>query len=742
MNPLTHARNSLAVFFFKRLGYLLARRGVHGGAAWYFKEAQVFFPGDVSGLFDLARAQWLDGDAAAAKDLLQRIVDSAPDHAKAQNLLGVVARAEYRLDDAEDRFRHAIALSPEWAAPQNNLGSVFLDRDDLVMAEQCFRRALEHDAEYVESLNNLALLLNRCGRYADAERMCREALRLKPDFAGAVNNLGSILLNLGSYADGVAQYREALRLQPDMVEVQVNLAVSLDEPGRLIGLMDHFHRMLEHNPKSYIALIRLGQAHLALSELEKAEDFARRACAQNPELIDPYGLLTSVLGRQGDVSGTLECFHQALERGGGLATRGSYLFHLLYDPACTAERFFEEASEWNRLCTEVIGHLVSDVSSFSNVRDPNRKLRIGYLSKDFCAHSVAFYIEPVIVRHDRQHFEIFCYANLHHPDAVTERFKRMADSWREIALMNDDDLSRMIREDRIDILVDLSGHTSGARSSALARRLAPLQINYLGYPATTGLSTIDYRIVDAITDPPGIADQLHSEKLLRLPGGFLTYQPASAASPVAPPPCLSNGFVTFGTFNNINKVNDNVVDVWSRILHEVPDSRLMLKGEAMGFPRSRQRVLDQFAARGVAPAQLVLNHWQDVAGHLNSFAALDIGLDPFPYNGTTTTCETLWMGVPVVTLLGDRHSGRVGASLLIQLGMPELVCDSVDTYVQTAVELALDPQRLASLRASLRERMQASPLLDHAGFTRKLEAAYRDVWAQTVELLKTEKHPS
>jgi predicted O-linked N-acetylglucosamine transferase (SPINDLY family)/predicted SAM-dependent methyltransferase len=732
MNPLTRARNSVAAFFLKRLGHLLTRRGVSGGAGWYFQEAQSLSAAEDSGVYEIAKSCWLDGDFDTAKRLLNKFVITDPGHAKARNLLGVVTKADGQLEEAEACFNQAILLSPDWAAPRNNLGSVFLDRDDFPSAERCFRNALECDAEYVEALNNLGLLLNRTGKYDEAERLLREALRLKPDFAGAANNLGSALMNQGRFADGIAQYREALRLQPDLIEANINLGVSLEEPARLVGAMDHFHRMLERKPDSYIAMIRLAQAHIALQEWGKAEDLIRRALAISPETIDTYNLLAVVSSFQGDARATADNYLKAMELGGALGLRSCYLFHRLYDPACTAESFAREAQEWDKTYIARMGSTAKDLSSYPNVSEPNIKMRIGYISKDFRRHSVMFFFEPIISNHDHRYFEIYCYANLHHQDVVTERYKRLAHGWRDIALMNDEDLINKIREDRIDILVDLSGHTTGSRLPAMMRRPAPIQINYLGYPATTGLSAIDYRMVDALTDPPGVADQYHSERLLRLNDCFLTYRPEADAPAVVAPPCLTSGYVTFGSFNNLLKLNEKVAAAWARILRGVPGSRLMLKSSAFESGRAKQRLIDMFAAEGIDESRLELIKWQAVGSHLDSYAKIDIGLDPFPYNGTTTTCETLWMGVPVVTLAGERHSSRVGVSLLMQVGLPELICDSLDAYVQTAMDLALDPQRLVSLRSSLRERMQASPLLDHAGFTRKLEAAYRHAWADTL----------
>ncbi len=734
MNTMMRARNALAAFGLNQVGRLLVRRGVHRAAAWCFEEALRLSPGAANGVFELAKSRWLDQDFTESRRLLEQLLVSSPRHAKALNLLGVMDMAEGRLDAAEDKYQQAIALEPDWAAPHNNLGNVFLAHNDFAAAEKCFRRALECDSEYVEALCNLAPLLNRTGRFEEAERVGREAIRLKPDFAGAINNLGSILLNLGRFAEGVEQFRSALELQPDLVEAQVNLALCVDEPGRLVVAMEHFQRVLERDPHSYLALLRLTQGCLAQREHDKAEDYVQRVLELKPDALDALTLLGSVAAGQGLNRKVLELNRKALENGAGLGVGTSFIFHSLYDDATDAQRLFEISRDWAKRYVEGPDYVVPDFSGYTQSTQLQRKLRIGYVSKDFGLHSVSFFLEPILANHDRQNFEIYCYACLFHPDAVTERFKTYADVWREIPLVNHTDLVKMVCDDEIDILLDLSGHTTGGKLGLFARKPAPVQINYLGYPATTGVAAMDYRLVDAITDPPGADDAFHSEKLWRLPGCFLTYQPPKSAADVAHSPCLQNGYITFGSFNNALKVTETVVEVWARILRQVPDSRLMLKSLTFASERGKAYFQSLFAEQGIEAGRVELFSWHpEVAGHLELYAKIDIALDPFPYNGTTTTCEALWMGVPVITLAGERHSARVGASLLTQLGMAELVADSKDEYVRLAVELAGDTARIENLRAGLRGRMRQSPLLDHVGFTRNLEAAYREMWRLAAE---------
>lgn len=739
---LQHARNATLAWGLSQVGRLLARRGAHQAAAWCFFEAQNRAPNVGASLFEAARMHWLAQNYIEARQSLELLLSRQPQHAKALNLLGVIAQVEGAYEEAERCCRAAIAIDPDWAAPHNNLGNVLMARNDFAAAEPCFRKALACDSTYAEAYCNLALLLNRTGRYKEAQEAAREAIRLKPDFAGAMNNLGSILLNLGKFAEGIEQYRQAVALQPDLIEAQVNLSLCLEEPGRLLACMDHFQRMLARQPDSYIALLRLTQAHMALKEHDQAEDYVRRILAFKPDALDALVLLACIASGQGLNQRVLEISEQAQALGGGFGVGMSRIFHSLYTDDVDQARLFELTRDWARQYIE-IGPRENDIPEeycFPNTPGIGRKLKIAYISRDFAKHSVSYFLEPVLKHHDKNNYAIYCYANLLHPDEVTPRFQKLADEWRDVALVSDTDVLKRIREDEIDILVDLSGHTTGGRPSLLARKPAPLLVNYLGYPATTGLAAVDYRLVDEMTDPPGEADQFHTEKLWRLPGGFLTYQPPENAPDVAPSPCLENGYVTFGCFNVALKVTEQCVELWSKILHAVPDSRLLLKSLTFSSQRGKDYFQNLFTEQGIDPERVALFDWlPDTSGHLGLYGKIDIALDPFPYNGTTTTCEALWMGVPVIALVGNRHSARVGLSLLSQTGLAELVADTQEDYFQKAVALAKDSERLRSLRENIRSRMAASPLLDHAGFTKKLEQAYQEMWAIAVKRLESER---
>jgi protein O-GlcNAc transferase len=351
------------------------------------------------------------------------------------------------------------------------------------------------------------------------------------------------------------------------------------------------------------------------------------------------------------------------------------------------------------------------------------------VSPDLRSHSVAFFVEPLLKTHDRARFDVFCYADVRHPDAVTERLKGLTDHWRDIVGLDDVEVARLICEDRVDILVDLAGHTAHNRLLVFARKPAPIQIAYLGYPNTRGFDDMDYWLTDALADPPGESGRFYVEEIVRLPNGFNCYQPPPQSPPVSPLPALETGHINLGSFNNATKINEGVIACWAAILHAVPQARLILKARALADRQTRKRLEQYFIGYGIPVERVEMIGWIPAsADHLELYDRVDIALDTFPYNGHTTTCEALWMGVPVITLAGKVHAGRVGVSLLTQAGLSELIAESPQAYVDMAVGLTRDRERLAELRQGLRGRIKRSPLTDATGLTCAIEAAYRTMW--------------
>jgi protein O-GlcNAc transferase len=411
---------------------------------------------------------------------------------------------------------------------------------------------------------------------------------------------------------------------------------------------------------------------------------------------------------------------------GDFRNHQNFVFSMVYDPGCSAQTIF---SEHLKLAKKFEGPLLPGIIPHTNDRTLDRRLRIGYVSPDFRRHSVAYFIEPVLSAHNKEHFEIFCYSIISPEDEVTARIRGYADHGNCLAEIDDGQAAELIRKDRIDILVDLAGHTHNSRPLIFARKPAPVQASWIGYPATTGFSTIDYKIVDAHTDPPRLTERFYSEKLVRLPGCFLCFLPDSHSPEVGPLPALTAGEITFGSFNDFAKETEGVIELWSAILKRVPDSMLILKGITFGDGSIRNYAQQMFAKHGIKPERIELLPFSaSFSSHMDLYNQIDIALDPFPYNGVTTTCEALWMGVPVITLEGNTHASRAGASLLSNIGLAGLIADKHDEYIDIAVKLASDLEQLKSLRMNLRERIASSPLTDAKRFTSGLEMCYREMW--------------
>lgn len=547
------------------------------------------------------------------------------------------------------------------------------------------------DAAYL-----LGVLLSQQRDFPGAAQGFHRATELRPDWAEARQGLGTCLYSMGRGVDAIGVWQEAARLKPDLPGLYHSMVIAAMQVGRYDEV-----------------------ARFILDAAERLGDPA--------EVVSRF--ITDVIysGRSGLA---VAAVREAMRRAGpSLALRRAMALPILYWEGASAE---EIAAELRALGAELERAFPEDPRPLANVRDPGRKLRVGYVSQDFRSKAAGHFIEPVIMNHDPERFEVVCYSTSVTPaDDLTARIRPRCAKWMDIAHgsgLHYGPLADVIRADGIDILVDLVGHPPLNALASFARRGAPVQITYLGYPATTGLSRMDYRLIDGWTDPSG-HERYASETLIRLEPCFLCYAPPPWLPAVSAVPSAGREGVTFGSFNTAAKIEPSVIRAWSRLVRSVPGSRLVLKNQALGSASVAGRYRELFAAEGVAGPRLVLRgETRSKAEHLAAYGEIDIALDPFPYNGTTTTVEALVMGVPVVTFAGDRHEARVGLSLLRAVGLPELVGESAEDAMRIAGDLARDPARLAGLRGELRGRVLASPLCDGAGFTRRLEAVYRTCW--------------
>lgn len=568
-----------------------------------------------------------------------------------------------------------------------------------------------------------ALVFLNSGRAGQAEALLRRGVQKNPRDGDAAQLLGMVLFQARRADQAEYFLRAAVKADPARPDFLASLGNLLSATNRHEPAAESFREALRRDPDHLPSLQGLGLALMRMGDLTGAAEAGRRGLELQPGLFQPWVNLSSILTQSGRVAEAVELLREARRRfPASPAVLTSLLTALNYAP--------DESPESRAAAARELAPLLPapDPVAWPNPRDPDRRLRVGLLSSDLRTHSVAFFVEPILAHHDRSACEFVCYSTGRGGDETTIRLRGHAEAWVDAADLDDDALIRRIRGDAIDVLVELNGHTLGNRLPALARRAAPVQATYLGYPATTGVPAIDVRIVDAVTDPPG-TEALMTERPLRLDGCFVCYRPAPEAPAVSPPPSASRGFVTFGSFNSMPKLNDPLLRAWARVLAAVPGSRLILKNKALRDAAIRASAAGRFAALGVGPDRVdLLPPAPTQRDHLAAYAGMDVALDNFPYNGTTTTCEALWMGVPVVTLEGSGHAARVGSSLLAAAGMPELVARMLDDYVGSAARLASDAGGLASLRAALRDRVARSPLCDATAFARRFEGALRSAW--------------
>lgn len=683
--------------------------------------------GPTSELFEGALDHHRAGRLGDAEAGYQKVLTMEPRHAGALHYLGLAASQRGNNAEAEALIRQALNEDPRHALYHNSLGGVLMALGRAEAAAASFKAATELKPDFAQSYSNLSACLHGLGRDSEAEPAAREAIQLQPGLADAHINLGNILETLGNSDGALACATKALELQPGHGLAHAVAGSALFTLEQVDESLVHFDQAVTLLPNNPMIHMNRGNALLGLGRLADAVSACRRAIEINPALSVAHAVLGSALKQQGNVNEASAAYRQAMAAEPDRPSfHSDLLFTLQYHPDLSPQDILTESLRWSAS----FGSVSPPLSPARHADLDGRPLRVGYVSADLSRHSVGYFMEQILRHHDPAVIDVFCYANRRHEDERTELFKCLSSHWADITALDDSAAANLIRADQIDILVDLSGHTGGNRLPLFAQRPAPVHVTYLGYPGTTGLAGMDYRLTDEIADPTGDGDQDYSETLIRLPQGFLCYAPPGDAphSTVREP-----GPFTFGSFNNVPKINRQVVKVWSQILTAVPDARLFLKHRSFSDPQTRQSYVDQFAAYGVDGARLTLSGFvEGVQGHLCAYGQVDVALDTFPYNGTTTTLEALWMGVPVVTLCGDRHAARVGASILTHGGLTEWIADDLDTYVQLAVEAAQNRRALAALRGGLRDTLAGSYLLDGPGFTKALEKAYLNLRRQSL----------
>jgi protein O-GlcNAc transferase len=628
------------------------------------------------------------GELREAETLYRQVLAENPNHADALHLLGLVGHAAGQHDAALELISRAIAIAPKTAVYHVSLAQVHASRRAYELAEKSLRRVIELGAGDFNITENLGLCLHAQGRMEEALKCFREVADAMPESGAAVARVGGMLLLLNRADEAVNMLKRAVALEPNSAGTSSNLGAALGLAGKL----------------------------------EEAAEALRKAVQLEPRFAEGHHNLANALRELGVVEEALAHFRQAIAiKPDYPAANSGLLLTLQYrdeDPAVIAQ----EHQQWERRVTG--GEAIA--ARHDNDRTPGRRLRVGYVSPDFRRHAVTHFFDPLLAAHDPAAVEVFCYSNALAGDDVTARLKGMAHHWRDVARMNDEQLCAAVRADRIDILVDLALHSGSNRLAAFARKPAPVQVSYLGYCSSPGLSAIDWRFSDEILDGGGGA--WGPEKAWRLDGGFCCYSPLDEMPEVREPPAVRNGFVTFASFGALAKVTEKMLEVWARILSSVGKDRLLIQAKGADQSGVRERYARFFEARGVSRDRIEMRGSESMAQYVQRVRDVDVCLDSYPFAGHTTTCHSLYLGVPVVSLFGDLPLSRVGLSLLSRLELRDLAVSSLREYEAKAVELAGNVDRLVELRRTLREQFASSPLMNGRRLARQVELGYQRMW--------------
>lgn len=718
------------------------------------------------------------GRLKEAEQLYKKVLEADRNNADALHLLGILLHQTGRTAEGIESIRRAIRKQPRAPQFHLNLANVYGESGKPGLAVESLRNAIAIEPRAIEPRLRLARYLNsELSRPREAVTAFRELLAIAPDHVEALADLASALHQIGDTTEALEHYERALQGAPNDVDLLSNYATALYDVGdseRAIAIFERglalqsrheklwynlglaqvarerfedalsaFKKTIEINPDHPRAKFQLALLLCAGRELEESADLHAQSQTSTRERASVYLNAGYARMTEGRTDKAIGLFRKALAVDPDYELAWHNLMMVLnYHEADDAPLMISEHQAWGRRHEDL-----SAARTHPNDPSPQRRLRIGYISPDFRTHSISYFIEPVLARHDAEQVEVFCYANHAKSDEVTARLKGYAHHWREIRGRSDDAVADMIQQDQIDILIDLALHTGDNRMLVLARKPAPIQGTWLGYAATSGLKAIDFRLTDDWIDPPG-SEQFNVEQLVRLPQTQWVYRPPVEAAEVSPLPSERNGFVTFGVATNLAKINEPTIELWTRVLRETPGSILSIKaalrdrpsepavaesplgryGAEQVWKQLRQYLCELLAKGGISEDRLRLVGGSPMTDYLNWFSGIDMILDTFPFTGGTTTCHALYMGVPVVTRTGNLPVSRVGSSILHNVGLGELVAQSPEEFVKIAIELAQDRARLGDLRRTIRERMKQSPLMNEPQFVRNLEAAYRGLW--------------
>jgi len=731
-------------------GVILKELGDLANAVEAYKTALQYGPSDsvarsniAMALTDLGTQMKIHGHTDVALQHYNEALKYDSEYAPAHFDIGVVFSKLGKYDEALNAYNKALSCNPNYIQALCNVGVLYKNANKLETAIHYYQRALEVDPNFEIAKNNIAIAytdlgtkLKNSGDIGTGIKWYKKALVHNPKYPDAWYNLGVACAANGQPEEAIVYYEIAATFNPQCAEAYNNQGVIYKELGNLQKSISCYNKALNVNPAFALTLNNLGVIYTSLGKLDQAYKYCLRAVQANNRYAEAYNNLGVLFRDEGDINKAINSYDRSLKidpysKNAGqnrLLAMNSLTRNHMPRVRSLVDYVYQEHKKWG----ERFQSMYKTFTSWDNELTTDRPLRIGYISADFFTHSVSYFIElPLRLADNKRVFNI-CYSNVARTDARTKVFKDLAHKWVEVFGRAPEDVAEMIRKDKVDILVELTGHTAGNRLDVMAQKPAPVQVTWIGYPNTTGLNTIDYRFCDAIVDPPN-TKQKYTERLERLPNTFLCYSPPSESPPVSLTPALSNGFVTFGSFNNFAKFNDQVLYLWTAILKRVPMSRLLMKCKPFACMTMQKKVLQRFQALGIESRRIDLFPlFPTTREHLSLYSLVDISIDTFPYAGATTTCEAMYMGVPVVTLRSqeeDIHAHNVGCSLVSNIpSLKQLVTKTPEEYVDVAVKLASDIKGLNTLRQKLREEMLSSPLCDGDTFVKNLENKYQDIW--------------
>ncbi len=664
------------------------------------------------------------GRLEAAEEYCRRVLAANPNYADAIHLLGIIAFQNGHQDDAAKLIGRAIEVDGLRSTFHSNLGNILKQQGKLHEALRSYHRALQLAPDNPLIHMDLGNVLQLQGKLDEALFYYQKAIELNPAEPVAHFNLGNVFKEQRRLQQASESYRRAINLKSDYAEANNNLGNVLQDQGKHDQAIACYRRALELVPDDSMILANLGTALRLQGKMGEAEVRCRRAVELKPDSAQNYNSLGGILLNQGKVDDAIACYRKAIElKPNWASVHDNLLIALQYRDGITLAELAAAHAEFERLHA---APLRAEWRQHEIDRNADRPLIVGFVSSNFRQHAVGHFVVQALENIDREHFKVVCYSDQTGSDDWTNRFRAASAIWRETAALRDTELAEQIRADRVDILFDLAGHTAMNRLLVFARKPAPIQVTWADYVGTTGLAAMDYILADRYEIPPE-AEPYYTERVLRMPHGYVCYDPPPYAPPVSRLPAVQQGFVTFACFNFRPKITVKMLDVWANILQRLPDSRLLFKYLGMNDASVADNLLNEFSRRGIDPQRIECRGWSRHRELLVEYQRVDLALDTFPYNGGLTTCEAMWMGVPVITCPGETFASRHSMSHLSNVGLTETIARDLDDYVEVAMSLATDLSRLATIRRGLRDRLARSPLCDGRKFAHDMMRILREL---------------